>query len=83
MPKYMDIHRNMQGKTTEQVASAHKKDLQVQDKYGVQFLKYWFDEDAGTVFCLSEAPSRDAAIAVHREANGSEPDESFEVQEGS
>jgi hypothetical protein len=33
------------------------------------------------VFCLALAPSREAAIAVHLEANGVQPDDIFEVQE--
>ena len=45
--------------------SREKRDLEVQAKYGVRFLKYWYDETTGKVFCLSEAPSKDAAMAVH------------------
>jgi hypothetical protein len=37
---------------------------------------------AGKVFCLCEAPSREAAIAVHREAHGLVADEIIEVKEG-
>jgi len=47
----------------------------------VHYLRYWFDPATGRVFCLSEAPSSDAALAVHREAHGQLPDEIFEVQE--
>lgn len=83
MAKYMDVHKKMAGVTAEQVASAHRKDLQVQDKYGVQYLKYWVDKDDGAVFCLCDAPSKEAAIAVHREAHGLIPDEIHEVVEGS
>ena len=36
MPLYMDIHRNVEGLTPEAVAEAHKKDLEVQDEYGVR-----------------------------------------------
>jgi hypothetical protein len=35
------------------------------------------------VFCLVEAPSADAAAAVHRQAHGLLADEVFLVQEGS
>ena len=45
-------------------------------------LKYWFDEGAGEVFCLVEAPSKEAAAAVHREAHGLVADEIIEVKEG-
>ncbi len=79
---YMDIHKNLSGLTVEAVAAAHKKDLEVQGKYGVNYLKYWYDEGTGTVFCLVEAPSKEAAAAVHKEANGIVADEVIEVKEG-
>ena len=49
--------------------------------YGVKYLRYWFDEDAGKVFCLVEAPDKEAAMAVHREAHGLVADELIEVVE--
>ena len=82
MPLYMDVHRGLEGLTAQDVAKAHKRDLEVQEKYGVNFLKYWFNEKDGTVFCLSEAPSKEASAAVHREANGGMADEIIEVVEG-
>ncbi len=83
MPIYMDIHKKIDGLTAEAVAGAHAKDLETQDKYGAKYLKYWFDEGTGKVFCLIEAPSKEAAIAVHREAHGLVADELIEVREGS
>jgi uncharacterized protein DUF4242 len=82
MPLYMDIHHKVEGLTAEAVAAAHTKDLEVQDKYGVKYLRYWYNEGSGTVFCLCEAPSKEAAEAVHREANGLVADEITEVKEG-
>jgi hypothetical protein len=82
MPLYMDIHRGVEGLTAEVVAGAHQKDLEVQKKHGVKYLSYWFNEDDGTVFCLSEAPSKEAADAVHREAHGLVADEIIEVKRG-
>jgi len=82
MPLYMDVHKNVEGLTTEAVEAAHQKDLEVQGKYGVKFLNYWYDESSGTVFCLSEAPNKEAATAVHREAHGGVADEIIEVKEG-
>lgn len=82
MPLFMDIHKNMEGLTTEGVTEAHKKDLEIQRKYGVTYLKYWYDENSGTVFCLCEAPNKEAAEAVHREAHGGVADEIIEVKEG-
>jgi hypothetical protein len=82
MPLYMDIHKHVKGLTTEGVTGAHQKDLAVQAKHGVTYLKYWYDESTGTVFCLCEAPSKEAAAAVHREAHGGVADEIIEVTEG-
>jgi hypothetical protein len=82
MPLFMDRH-TVEGATAEAVADAHRKDLAVQDRYGVKYLKYWLDEGTGTIFCLAEAPDREAMIRVHREAHGLAADEVFEVTENS
>jgi Protein of unknown function (DUF4242) len=82
MPLFMDNHHKVDGLTAEAVAGAHERDLEVQDKYGVKYLKYWFDEGSGRVFCLVEAPNAEAAVAVHREAHGLVAEEITEVQEG-
>lgn len=83
MPLYLDVHKKIEGLTRAAVAEAHRKDLEVQIKYGVNYLKYWYDEGTGKVFCLVEAPSKEAASAVHREAHGLVADEIHEVNEGS
>jgi hypothetical protein len=82
MPLYMDLHHKVDGLTAEAVAGAHQRDLEVQAQYGVSYRKYWFDEGSGKVFCLVEAPSKEAAAAVHGEAHGLLADEIVEVQEG-
>lgn len=82
MPLYLDIHHKVQGLTRDGVADAHRKDLEVQHKYRVSYLRYWYDEGTGKVFCLVEAPSKEAAAAVHREAHGLVADEIVEVKEG-
>ena len=82
MPKFMDIHYRIEGLTPQAVAEAHRKDLETQDRYGVKYQKYWFNENSGRVFCLGEAPNRDAFEAVHREAHGLVADEIIEVREG-
>ena len=82
MPLYMDTHCNVEGLTAEGVTAAHAKDLEVQNKYGVKYLRYWYNEGTGKVFCLCEAPSKEAAQAVHREAHGGVADEITEVKEG-
>jgi hypothetical protein len=82
MPLFMDVHTRVDGLTGTAVAGAHQRDLEVQAKHGVQYLKYWYDEGSGKVFCLVDAPTPDAAAAVHREAHGLLADEITPVQEG-
>ena len=79
---YMDIHRNVDGLTAEGITGAHLKDLEAQEKHGVKYLEYWYDEESGTVFCLVEAPSKEAAAAVHKEAHGLVADEIIKVAQG-
>ncbi|HET7677443.1 MAG TPA: DUF4242 domain-containing protein [Candidatus Limnocylindrales bacterium] len=83
MPLYLDTHDHVPGLTAEAVAAAHARDLEVQGRHGVNYMRYWFDETTGKVFCLAEAPSAEAAIAVHREAHGLLADSIVEVREGS
>jgi hypothetical protein len=83
MPLYMDHHKNVDGLTAEAVTDAHQKDLETQDEYGVKYQSYWYNEEKGEIFCLVEAPSEEAAEAVHREAHGLTADEITEVKEGS
>tara|TARA_Y100000310_G_scaffold221330_1_gene222862 strand:- start:179 stop:430 length:252 start_codon:yes stop_codon:yes gene_type:complete len=83
MALYMDVHHKVEGLTAEAVAGAHQRDLEVQEKHGVQYQRYWYDEGTVAVFCLVEAPSKEAAEAVHREAHGLVADEIIEVKEGS
>ncbi len=81
MALYMDLHKiEGQGVTAEDVAAAHMKDEEVQKKYGVKYLTYWFNEAVGKLFCLVEAPSVNAAVTVHREAHGLIADEIIEVE---
>ena len=83
MPLYLDVHNRIDGLTSEMAASAHKKDLEVQHMDGVNYVRYWYDEGTGKVFCLVHAPNKEAAAAVHREAHGGVADEIIEVKEGS
>jgi class 3 adenylate cyclase len=52
----------------------------VQQKYGVNYLKYWVNESCGKVFCLVDAPNAEAANQVHREAHGMVAEKIIEVQ---
>jgi class 3 adenylate cyclase len=78
---FLDRH-DAPGATAVQIAAAHELDLSVQEKYGVRYVTYWFDDTEGTVFCLAEGPSRESLEAVHREAHGLVADHIIEVGEG-
>ena len=82
MPLFMDVHRKVPGLTAEAVARAHAADVETQGRYGVKYLRYWFNEALGSVYCLIEAPDADAAVTVHQEAHGLVADEITEVEEG-
>lgn len=82
MALYLDTHKYVPGLTAAGVAAAHAADLKVQGKHGVSYLRYWFDEATGKVYCLAEAPSPEAMEEVHREAHGLLADEITQVQEG-
>lgn len=82
MPLFMDVHHIQGGVTAADVEQAHLADLRTQGPYGVHYLRYWVDVQEGTIFCLVDAPSAEAADAVHREAHGLVADELFPVQEG-
>lgn len=69
MPIFMDRH-DLKGASATDVADAHRKDLEIQDEYGVKFLTYWFDSNRGTAFCLIDSPDKETAQCVHREAHG-------------
>jgi Protein of unknown function (DUF4242) len=40
---YMDIHE-IEGATADDLARAHAADVQIQEQYGVERHKYWFNE---------------------------------------
>jgi class 3 adenylate cyclase len=80
MPLFMDIHDLHGDVSPEEVAKAHAKDIEIQKKYGVEYRKYWVNEDCGKIFCLVEAPDAESAIRVHSEAHGMVADKIIEIQ---
>lgn len=78
MAIFMDRH-NLPGATPADLAEAHGKDLALQDQYGVKFLTYWYDQHKSTAFCLVDAPDKETAQQVHREAHGNVAEEIMEV----
>src|SRR5215472_270082 len=81
MPLFMDVHNIEGGVSEADVAGAHEADLATQGAHGVNYLRYWVDEEAGKIFCLVEAPDAEAANTVHRQAHGLVADEIYPVTE--
>ncbi|GHG59729.1 SCO4226 family nickel-binding protein [Streptomyces griseocarneus] len=68
MTKFMDVHHDMRGVTEKQLQEAHRADLAVEREEGVHFERAWADPSSGTVYCLSEGPSKEAVQRVHTRA---------------
>jgi hypothetical protein len=81
MPTYMDEHR-VEGVKADDVAKAHAADVAIQDKHGVNYRNYWVDEAGGRIWCLVDAPDKEAATRVHQEAHGLVAHDLHEVKEG-
>ena len=81
MATYLDIH-DIPGVKAGDVVAAHEADVRVQAQYGVNYKHYWVDEGEGKVFCLVEAPNRESATRVHREAHGLVAHTLHEVEQG-
>lgn len=78
MPIYMDVHI-LPGVKARDVAEAHTKDLFVQHEHHCKCMTYWIDEVRENVFCLIDAPSKEAVIAMHDKAHGLIPNKIIEV----
>lgn len=68
MALYMDVHSGFIGVTGAQLEEAHGRDLEIEAEEGVQFTRAWLDPEAGKVFCLSTAPSKEAVMRIHERA---------------
>jgi hypothetical protein len=77
----MDVH-DIPGVKAADVVGAHAADVAIQDQYNVNYKHYWVDEENGKVFCLVDAPDRETATRVHREAHGLEAHTLYEVSQG-
>jgi hypothetical protein len=78
MPTFMDVHEGFVGVTEDQLAEAHRADLEIEADEGVHFEKAWLDPESGKVFCLSTGPSREAVMRIHERA-GHATDQVYEV----
>ena len=81
MPLFMDIHRNVQGLSLEDVVEAHNADLAAQGDLNVRYLRWWFNQDIGSIYCLVDAPNAAAAVEVHS-SHGLVADEIIPVEQG-
>jgi class 3 adenylate cyclase len=79
VPIFMDLHDDLGDVTEEDILAAHRRDLELQEKHGVQFLTYWFNSPDGQAFCLVSAPTKQAAIACHKDSHGLVPHKMIEV----
>lgn len=79
MPIFMDVHPGLGEATPEDIAAAHRRDLEVQDEFGVRFLTYWFNDSDEKAFCLVEAPDAKSVKACHKIAHGLMPHDIIEV----
>lgn len=81
MPLFMDFHK-FDRVTVEDVKTAHIADQAIQDQYGVRYLQFWVNEEAGTVFCLTEGPDKESCELVHKMAHGNTACALVEVEPG-
>lgn len=49
MSLFMDVHTIEGGLSADDVAGAHRADLATQGPHGVDYLRYWVDEEAGKI----------------------------------
>jgi AraC-like DNA-binding protein len=69
MPLYIDLHR-IPKITIAEAKKAHVADELIQQQYGVKYLQFWCNEQAGSLFCLVEGPDKETVETVHRIAHG-------------
>ena|SRR2546421_1449696 len=81
MPIYMDVHI-VPGVKARDVAEAHRKDLLHQEEYDCKCMTYWIDEKRENIFCLIEAPDKQAVEEMHNRAHGLIPNKIIEVRSG-
>lgn len=74
----MDVHI-VPGVKARAVAEAHHKDLLHQDEFECKCMTYWIDEERENVFCLIDAPSKEAVEELHGKAHGLIPNRIIEV----
>lgn len=79
MPIYMDRHEVSEEATPEALAEIHQEDLKIEREFNCRGFTYWYDDVRKQVFCLIEAPNKQAIIDMHRQAHGDIPNSIIEV----
>lgn len=79
MPIYMDVHI-VPGVKALEVAHAHHLDLVHQNEFGCKCMTYWVDEVKESIFCLIDAPNKEAVEKMHDKSHGLIPNRIIEVQ---
>lgn len=79
MPIFMDLHI-VPGVNAKDVAEAHSRDVYLEKDHNCTCLTYWIDEIRGHVFCLIDAPSKEAVYELHNRSHGLLPHKIIEVQ---
>jgi AraC-like DNA-binding protein len=74
----MDVHI-VPGVKAKDVAAAHMKDLAHQEEYGCKCMTYWVDEKRESIFCLIDAPEKEAVKEMHSKSHGLVPNKIIEV----
>jgi AraC-like DNA-binding protein len=77
----MDVHI-VPGVKAKDVAEAHRKDLLHQGEHHCKCMTYWIDEERENIFCLIEAPNKEAVEILHRNVHGLVPNKVIEVNSG-
>jgi AraC-like DNA-binding protein len=72
----MDVHI-IPGIEARDVAEAHQKDILLQEEHQCKCMTYWIDEER--VFCLIDAPDKEAVTALHQRSHGLIPNKIIEV----
>jgi AraC-like DNA-binding protein len=79
MPIFMDVHI-IPGVKAREVAQAHQLDLMHQEEHHCKCMTYWIDEQRESVFCLIDAPNKEAVEEMHNQAHGLIPSKIIEVK---
>ena len=78
MPIYMDAHI-VPGVNATDVAHAHQMDVLIQNEHQCKCMTYWIDEERESIFCLIEAPTKEAVSELHGRSHGLIPHKIIEV----